>query len=224
MKLLIVEDEELIREELKELLNRYGYETSCLEHFEYAAEEILRSDVDLVLMDISLPYKDGIYLCKEIRKQSHVPIIMLTAKNTVMDEIISLNTGADDFIAKPYHPQLLLAHIEAVIQRVVEIRDNDTKMVWKGLGFDYAKGIIYNAEDQEQNEELTKNEIRMLRLLMENSGTIVSRDEIMEELWQSGEFVDENTLNVNMVRLRKKINSIGVTDFIETKRGLGYRI
>jgi len=149
-----------------------------------------------------------------------VPVIMLTAQNSEMEEVMSLKAGADDFVSKPYHPQVLLAHMEAVLKRSGAGNANQV-LRHRGLLFYPLSGMIeYNGK----KEELTRNELKILALFMKHPGEIVSRDEIMEELWQDGQFVDENTLNVNVVRLRKKLSELGLEDFLETKRGMGYRI
>jgi DNA-binding response OmpR family regulator len=220
MKIYIIEDDEAMCEELIKLLERYEYETAFCKDFQNVIENVVLHNPDLVLLDINLPYKDGYEICRELRTKMEVPIIMLTAQNSVMEEVMGLKTGADDFIAKPYHPQVLLAHIESVLKRVGVNRENSS-LCYQGVQLDLGSGkIVY----EKRNRELTKNEIRILQLVMRQPGQIVSREEIMEELWQSGQFIDENTLNVNIVRLRKKLSEIGLDDFVKTKRGMGYLI
>ena len=220
MKIAVIEDEADIRAELEKLLKRSGYDVFCVEDFTKTIEDMERENPNLILLDIHLPYKDGFCICREIREKMTNPIIMLTSQNSDFEEVMSLQAGADDFVGKPYNPQVLLAHIEAVLKRSGGITDS-TRITYHEVTLDSGRGIL---EYKGQQTELTKNEIRILNLLMKKSGEIVSRDEIMEELWQDGQFVDENTLNVNIMRLRKKLSETGLEDFLETKRGMGYRI
>ncbi len=219
-KILIIEDEHKIREELATLLQRYGYECIVIESFEGLLEQVLKAQADLILLDINLPYIDGYLVCKEIRKVSGTPIIVVTSRDSEMDELMSMNLGADDFITKPYHTQILLARISAILRRVYQNEETNT-LVYKELLLDLSQG---KARYQDQEIELTKNEMRILHLLIKNKDRIVTRDEIMNELWQSDEFVDDNTLTVNINRLRHKLENLGAKDYIMTKRGQGYRI
>lgn len=218
MKIFVIEDEETICEELIKFLGRYGYECKSSNDFQNIVEISLTSEADLILLDINLPYRDGFQICREIRKQSNVPIIVLTSRNTDLDELMSLNIGADDFITKPYNAQVLLARIQKIIERTYEVQANAI-LVHKGLTLNLLKATI-SYKDCEV--ELTKNELGILRLLMINKGNVIPRDAIIDALWQSEEFIDENTLNVNIVRLRKKLAKIGLPDYLETRRGLGY--
>lgn len=220
-RIMVVEDEEKIREELKNLLERYGYQVQALNDFHEAAGQIIAARPHLVLLDINLPEYDGYVLCRQIRQQSSVPIIMVTSRDSDVDELMSMNLGADDFITKPYHVQILLAHIQAILKRTYH-EDQGRLLEANGVLLDLGRGsAVYRG----QSVELTKNEMRILGLLMRKQGTIVSRDEIMTDLWQSEEFVDDNTLTVNINRLRRKLESIGVPqDYLSTKRGLGYMI
>ncbi len=220
-RIMVVEDEEKIREELKNLLERYGYQVQALNDFHEAAGQIIAARPHLVLLDINLPEYDGYVLCRQIRQQSSVPIIMVTSRDSDVDELMSMNLGADDFITKPYHIQILLAHIQAILKRTYH-EDQGRLLEANGVLLDLGRG---SAAYRGQSVELTKNEMRILGLLMRKQGTIVSRDEIMTDLWQSEEFVDDNTLTVNINRLRRKLESIGVPqDYLSTKRGLGYMI
>lgn len=220
MKIFVIEDEENIRNELIELLSKYGYECSTSNKFQTIAQIVLEADVDLILLDINLPYQDGYQVCRNVRKKSNVPIIVLTSRNNDFDELMSLNIGADDFISKPYNAQVLLAHIQAVLKRTYEVEENSV-LTHKGLELNLLKGKAYC---NGKSAELTKNELGILRLLIINKGNIIPRDEIINELWQNEQFIDENTLNVNIVRLRKKLADLGLKDYLETKRGLGYRV
>lgn len=218
MKIYIIEDEAAIRDELTQLLLKYGYDCESSDDFQAIGDKALISGADLVLLDITLPYQDGFQVCRNIRKQSNVPIIILTSRNTDFDELMGLNIGADDFISKPYNAQVLLARIQKILSRTYEVQSN-TLLIHKGLTLNVLKAtILFNG----QEKELTKNELGILRMLMINKGNIIPRDAIIDELWQSEEFIDENTLNVNIVRLRKKLAEIGLPDYLETKRGLGY--
>ena len=220
-RIMVVEDEEKLREELKNLLERYGYQVQALNDFHEAAGQIIAARPHLVLLDINLPEYDGYVLCRQIRQQSSVPIIMVTSRACDVDELMSMNLGADDFFTKPYHVQILLAHIQAILKRTYH-EDQGRLLEANGVLLDLGRGsAVYRG----QSVELTKNEMRILGLLMRKQGTIVSRDEIMTDLWQSEEFVDDNTLTVNINRLRRKLESIGVPqDYLSTKRGLGYMI
>lgn len=219
-KICIVEDDPKIREELTIFLSKNGYDVFSLLHFDKMKQEILQSQSDLVLLDINLPVVDGFYLCKEIRKESQIPIVIVTSKNTEIDELMSMNLGADDFVTKPYNTQILLARIESILKRVIPTHVSmQNRMEYRGVIIDIAKSIL---EVNQQVVELTKNELKILYYLMEKRGTIVSRDALMTYLWDSEMFVDDNTLTVNINRVRKKLEEFGVEDFIETRRGQGY--
>ena len=216
----IIEDTEIIREELGKLLLKYGYKTTLIIDFENVIEDVLKTNLDLILLDINLPYYDGYHICREIRKKSSVPIIIVTSRDSDMDEIMSMNLGADDFITKPYNTQILLARIEAILRRVNGVKNDSNILTYKNLKLDLSKGIIILEDGN--TLELTKNEIKILSYLMERKGEIVSRDDLMEYLWNSDYYVDDNTLSVNVTRIRKKLQEVGVKDIIETRRGLGY--
>lgn len=218
MKIFIVEDDISIRDELSNLLEKYGYISKTSDDFINIVDEILNFNSDLILLDVNLPHKDGYELCREIRLSSDVPIIMLTSKNTDLDELFSLNMGADDFITKPYNSQVLLARIERLLERTNKSQQSSI-LKYEGVELDLRKAKLKCDSD---SVELTSNELNILRLLMESGGNIITRDDIINELWQDGNFIDENTLNVNIVRLRKKLSEIGLDDFIKTKRGIGY--
>lgn len=218
-KILIVEDESKIREELASFLENNGYDILTIDNFENTLDDILKLDVDLILMDINIPGVNGMHLCKEIRKVKKVPIIIVTSRNTEMDELICMNFGADDFVTKPYNLQILLAHIEAVLKRS---EPNISHVLeYKEMKVNLSKGVI---EYNNQNILLTKNELSILAYLLENRGKVVSRDDLMSYLWDSEMFVDDNTLTVNITRLRKKLEELGFSDVIETRRGWGYII
>lgn len=218
-KILIVEDDEKLREELKIFLDRNGYDTVILDKFDNPVEDILKINPNLVLLDINLPYFDGEYICKELRKKSNVPIIMLTSRDNEIDELISLNYGADQYVTKPYNIQILLAKINGLLKRCKNSDATQTLIDCKEFVLDISKSIIENGNNK---IELTKNELKILHYLVMNRGKIVSRDEIMDYLWDSESFIDDNTLTVNIKRLRVKLEELGVKDIIETKRGQGY--
>ena len=219
MRILIVEDEVKIREELQSFLNNNVYETETIKRFENTLEEILNYDIDLILLDINIPNQNGMYLCKEIRKKNQTPIIIVTSRNNEMDELICMNYGADDFITKPYNPQILLAHVEAVLNRYKP--DLSQLITYKDIKLNVAKSVI---ETQKEEIELSKNELKIFTYLLNKRGTIVSRYDLMDYLWNSEVFVDDNTLTVNITRLRKKLEDIGLDNVIETRRGQGYII
>lgn len=218
-KIFIIEDDLKIQNELSLFLQRNGYKTQHSNDFKNIIQLALDSNSDLILLDINLPFNDGYFVCKEIRKVSQVPIIIVTSKNTELDELMSMNFGADDFITKPYNTQILLARVDSVLRRA-NISES-TILSYNGITLDLSKLTIAN---NNENIELTKNEIKILHILFENKGNVISRTELIEELWQSDEFVDDNTLTVNINRIRKKLESIGLYEFIKTKRGLGYII
>jgi len=220
VKIFVVEDETEICKELSVLLQKYGYAYESSTDFAHITDHILKAGADLVLLDINLPYQDGYTICREIRKQSDIPIIVLTSRNTDFDELMSLNIGADDFISKPYNAQVLIARIQKILKRTYEAQVNSV-LIHKGLTINLLKAA---ASYGDKEVELTKNELGILRLLVVNKGNVIPRDAIIDELWQSDEFIDENTLNVNIVRLRKKLSEIGAPDYLETKRGLGYKV
>ncbi len=218
-KILIVEDEEKIRKELQNFLNNNGYEATIITNFENTANQIIKANADLILLDINIPNQNGMYLCKEIRKQSKTPIIIVTSRNNEMDELLCMNYGADDFIAKPYNPQILLAHIEAVLKRLEP--NINAPITYKNIKVIPSKSTI---QTKDQEIELSKNELKILTYLLDKKGMIVSRYELMDYLWNSEVFVDDNTLTVNITRLRKKLEEIGLENVIETRRGQGYII
>lgn len=217
-KILVIEDHKPIRDELCGFLSRYGYEAKSLTKYETIIEDCIKEQADLILLDINLPVLDGYYICREIRSRSDVPIIVVTSRDSEMDELMSMNLGADDFVTKPYNTQILMARIESILRRSQKT-ETQNAIVCKGLR------VCLNdstAEYEGRKIELTKNEIRILYTLIKHQGSIVSRDELMEMLWQSNEFIDDNTLTVNVNRLRKRMESIGWKNQIHTKRGQGY--
>ena len=216
MKILIIEDEIELREELKVLLDENGYEGIILESFEHIKQDILSVNADLILLDIKIPYTNGQQLLKEIRKESDVPIIMVTSKNTEMDEVLSMSYGADDYITKPYNPVLLLLRIEAILKRVNKSNNN--------LSYNHVKVNLLKSTLEYEDKELllSKNEMSIFYFMLMNKGKIVSRDSIMNYLWGNDRFIDDNTLTVNINRLRKKLETIDLKGVIQTRREQGY--
>lgn len=219
-KIIIIEDTEIIRQELETFLTRYGYEVIAPTDFKNIMSIIEKEEPNLILLDINLPVFDGFYICREVRKTSQVPIIVVTSRDSDMDELMSMNLGADDFVTKPYNTQILLARINSVLKRVNQGNEgNQEVLIYNDLKLNLSNGTISCGDE---TLEITKNELRILYYLIKNQGNIVSREDLMDYLWRSNLFVDDNTLSVNVTRLRKKLEEIGVKDAIETRRGLGY--
>jgi DNA-binding response OmpR family regulator len=219
-RILIVEDNESIRAELSVFLGRNGYDVDAPDQFDDIVALAVAPETELVLLDINLPVYDGFFITREIRKQSQVPIIIVTSRDTEIDELIGMNLGADDFITKPYNTQILLARIASILRR------SDPALAGARLscgrfGLNYARSTLLVGETE---IELTRNELRILGSLCERRGAIVSREELMRALWEDDVFVDDNTLTVNINRLRGKLDEVGLTDVIETRRGQGYLI
>ena len=218
-KILIVEDDKKLREELKIFIEKHGYNVEMLEKFDNTIEDSLNVKPDLILLDINLPYVDGEYICKEIRKVSNVPIIIVTSRDNELDELLSINNGADQYVTKPYNIQILLAKIERLLKRSYNSNVGQDKINCGNFILNISKSTI---EKENNSLELTKNELKILYFLVLNKEKIVSKNEIMDYLWDSESFVDDNTLTVNINRLRTKLEEIGLQGIIETKRGLGY--
>lgn len=216
MQILIIEDDIELREELKILLEDNGYSAIILHSFENVKKDILNINPDLVLLDIKIPHINGQQILKAVRKESDVPIIMLTSKNTEVDEVLSMSYGADDYITKPYSPILLLLRIEALLKR---INKNNKNLTYRHVQINLLKSTI---ESKEQELLLSKNEITIFYFLLINKGEIVTRDEMMNYLWGNDRFIDDNTLTVNINRLRKKLEEIELSGVIETRREQGY--
>lgn len=216
MKILIIEDDFELSNELKILLDNNGYHGIILQDLQNALENIIKINPDLILLDIKLPYLNGQQLLKQIRKNSNVPVIMVTSKDSEIDEILAMSYGADDYITKPYNPTILLLHIEAIFKRLNKI---DNNLVYHGVNINLSKSTL-KKDDIELL--LSKNEMSIFYFLFMNQGKIVSRDEIMNYLWGTDKFIDDNTLTVNMTRLKKKLVQIGLINVIETRRDQGY--
>lgn len=218
-KIIIIEDDEIIREELKNFLSKYGYEIVAPTSFDNVVQFILNENASLVLLDINLPIFDGYYICRELRKKSDVPIIIVTSRDSDMDELMSMNLGADDFVTKPYNTQILLARIAALLKRSGSSTATSNILTYKDFQLNLSNATITY---KEKEIELTKNEVKILSYLINHKGEIVSRELLMEYLWSTDYFVDDSTLTVNITRLRKKLEEIGIENVIETRRGLGY--
>ena len=217
-KILIIEDDEKLREELKIFLNKNGYNAITLTTFDNTIQDILQTNPDLILLDINLPNTDGEYICKEIRKQSNMPIIIVTSRDNELDELLSINNGADHYITKPFNIQILLAKIGSLLRRTNMQEVND-KIDAKDFILNTSNNTI---EKDGKIIELTKNEYKIFKYLVQNRGKIVSREDIMECLWESENFIDDNTLTVNITRLRNKLEELELKELLETKRGRGY--
>jgi len=217
-KILIVEDDKDIAKELYSLLVNSNYKATILTDFKNAKKMILKENADLILLDINIPYLNGELLLKEIRTESNVPVIMVTSKASETDEVLSYSYGADDYVTKPYNPTILLLKIAALFKRC-DVSTND--IVYKDLTFDIGKGIIRN---DRYEETLTKNESIIFNLLLSNKDRIVTKDEIMTDLWNNDEYINDNALVVNISRLRAKLAKMGYKNIIETRKGIGYTI
>lgn len=215
----IVEDDAAIAGELARALEREGFCTAAAERFDRVVPDILAAAPDLVLLDLTLPGTDGQFIARDLREHSQVPIIVLTSRTTEIDEVMDMNLGADDFIPKPYRLRVLVARIQALLRRA----DGGaaTILSHNGLELDSARSV---ARANEREVELTKNECRILALLMSRAGQVVSRADIMRDLWESEAFIDDNTLTVNINRLRATLEKIGVANYLVTKRGQGYTV
>lgn len=218
-KILIVEDDKKLGEELEIFLNKNGYQAETLKTFNNTIKDVLDINPDLLLLDINLPFADGEYICKEIRKKSTMPIIIITSRDSELDELISINYGADHYITKPFNLQILLAKMSSILRRVQNIDENAEKIDAKDFILNISKSMI---EKDDKAIELTKNEYKILRFLVQNRDKIMSRDEIMKYLWDDDSFIDDNTLTVNVTRLRNKLEEVGLKELLETKRGQGY--
>jgi len=217
-KILIVEDDEKIRNELQIFLNNNGYDTVSLKNFNNTVEDILKINPSILLLDINLPGVNGEFVCKEIRKKSNMGIIIVTSQDNEIDELLSINYGADHYVTKPFNIQILLAKIASLIRRT-----NNNFIKDKIDAKDFILNISNSTIEKDGKIiELTKNEYKILKYLTENRGKIVSREDIMDSLWESESFIDDNTLSVNITRLRSKMEELNLKDLIETRRGQGY--
>lgn len=215
-KILIVEDDLSLAKQLQTLLLNNGYKALILNEFNDTINSIINSNSDLILLDINIPNLNGEYVLKEIRKTINTPVIMLTSKNTELDEVISISYGADDYITKPYNPTILLLRMEAIFKR---LNNNKETLEYRTIKLNPSKSVI---EVDDKEIDLSKNEMKILCYLINNKGKIVSRNEIIDYLWNTEEYIDDNTLTVNINRLRKKLTECKLEKYLETKRGQGY--
>lgn len=216
--ILIVEDEEIIRKELETLLKNSGYNVLSLNSFSNAKEDIINTKADLILLDINLPNINGEMLLKEIRKEINTPVIMVTSRNDEVDEVLSISYGADDYIIKPYNPTVLLLRIQNIFKRMENNRDD---LFYDDIIVNPQKGTL---DKNGKTLELTKNEMIIFTYLLRSRGKIVSRDNLMTDLWNNNEFINDNALTVNISRLRSKLQEFGLEGKIETRKGQGYKL
>lgn len=220
-RILLVEDDEVIAGTVSRHLKNWGYEIKTADDFRDILHTFAEFQPQLVLMDISLPFYNGFHWCSEIRRLSKVPILFLSSASDNMSIVMAVNMGGDDFVSKPFDMNVLTAKIQALLRRTYDFAGTSALMEHKGAILNISDATLtYN----DQRLELTKNEFRILQMLLENKGKIVSRDAIMTRLWENDDYVDENTLTVNITRLRRKLESIGLIQFITTKKGLGYTV
>ena len=218
-KLLIVEDDQVIAKAIQTHMEGWGYEAVCVDNFQEVLQIFIAQQPQLVLMDISLPFYNGYHWCDEIRMISKVPMIFISSASDNMNIVMAVNMGGDDFVAKPFDLNVLQAKIQALLRRTYDFAGDSHLMEHRGMIFDIGSGLVTYDGTQ---VELTKNEMGILRTLLEQKGKIVTRDKMMEKLWESDSFVDDNTLTVNVARLRKKLEEIGIRDMIKTRKGTGY--
>lgn len=219
--IFIVEDDKALSREIQMCLSKWGYNTHEAKKLDDITEEVLSVNPKLVLMDINLPFYDGFYWCNQIRNMLKVPIIFISSRDNDMDIVMSINMGADDYILKPFSTQVLVAKVQAILRRTYSYNNSLKSDIikYKDVTLNILESKIYFKDD---SIELSKNEFKIINILMNNQGNIVNRDTIIEALWDSEEFISENTLTVNINRLRKTLENIGLKDFIVTKKGQGY--
>jgi two-component system response regulator protein BraR/BceR len=220
-RILIVEDDETIAKMEKEYLEKWEYNVFCVSDFKNILNDVSEQKPDLILMDVQLPYYNGFYWCSEIRKFSKVPIMFVSSKNDEMNIVMAMDMGGDEFIEKPFSFPVLTAKINALLRRSYSFKGQINMLEHKNVRLNLLNAIVFYGEQQ---VELTKNEFKILQILMENAGEMVTREQIMQQLWEDDSFIDDNTLTVNVTRIRKKLRSIGVEEFIMTKKGIGYFI
>ena len=220
-KIMIVEDDEVIASAIQKHLETWNYEVDVIDDFEHVLEKYVQIQPELILLDISLPFYNGYHWCEQIRKISSVPIIFISSASENMNIVMAISMGADDFITKPFDFSVLTAKIQALLRRTYSFSKSMQVLTYKELVLNILDATI---SYQEQTIDLTKNELKILQILFEKSETFVSRDDLMMALWQSNEFIDDNTLSVNMNRLRKKLDDFHIEHLIQTKKGLGYKL
>ncbi|RXJ00644.1 DNA-binding response regulator [Anaerobacillus alkaliphilus] len=219
-KIALVEDDTELRSMIAKMLERYEYEVMNVEDFKNVLERLIELKPDVVLLDVNLPFVDGFHICKNLRNNSNVPIIMISARNTDADQILGVELGADDYVLKPFSVEVLHSKIKASIRRAYGYIAEKTSTVYGDFRLDYRTFTVSFIHNE---TELTKNEFKILKILVDKSNTIVSREDLLHELWDDVAFVDNNTLNVNISRIKTKLQDLGLTDVIQTKRGFGYK-
>ena len=221
IKVYVVEDDDVILNALKKFLQNWSYEVHVADDFSSVYEKFLKVNPDLVLLDVSLPFFNGYYWCEQIRKSSNVPIIFISSADENLNKIMAMNMGADDYITKPFDLELLLAKIKAILRRTFEYSESTNNISYKDVIIDRDRMLLKFA-----NEEisLSKNEYLILEMMFEYPEKVFRREEFMDKIWQTDEFIDDNTLTVNIMRLRKKLEDIGLENFIKTKKKVGYYI
>jgi len=220
-KILIIEDDLTIARTISEHLSQWGYDAAYVTDFRNVADQVLRAEPQLVLLDIALPFYNGFHWCGEIRKFSKVPIIFISSASDNMNIVMAMNMGGDDFIVKPFDLHVLTAKVGALLRRAYSFQGQVNILEHNGIVLNLGDATLTH---QGRKIELTKNEFRIIQILLENAGRVVSRDEMMQRLWESDQFIDDNTLTVNITRLRKKLAELGLEQWIVTKKGLGYLV
>lgn len=220
-KILIIEDEQEIREELEILLKNAGYEVEKITKFENVVNQVIEIKPHLILLDVNLPGKNGYEICTKIRSEIETPIIFVTSKNSALDELNGLTVGGDDYIEKPYNIPVLLTRISKILKRAYPEQKEQNEIEYKGIKLEILSGLV---KYQDKEIELTRNEFKILYYLFQNAGKIVQRLDIVEYMWDNQMYIDDNTLSVNITRIREKLAEIGIENLIETKRGQGYKI
>ena len=220
-RIFLIEDDPVIARTVRDYLERLGYAVACGQNFADLAPEFAAFDPQLVLLDLSLPYRNGYHWCAELRKLSRAPIIFLSSAADNMNIVMAMEMGGDDFIAKPFDLEVLSAKIRALLRRTYDFGAAAPLLECRGAVLDTGDNTL---SYEGQRLELTRNEYRILQVLLEHKGSTVSRDTLMRKLWETDSFVDENTLTVNMARLRRKLEGVGLKDFVRTKKGMGYLV
>jgi len=221
-KIMLIEDDSSLRNQVKDVLIGYGYEVYAVETFFDVEEQFKKYQPDLMILDINLPHFDGNYYCRVIRKYSKIPIVITSARNSDMDQILSIEVGADDYIVKPFSIQVLIVKINALMRRLYgdySSNELEKELVVKGIHLDNAS---FKVSYQNASKELSKNEYKLLKKFLLNADSVISRVDLLEELWDESSFVDDNTLTVNVTRVKSKLTEMGLEDMIKTKRGAGY--
>lgn len=220
-RVFIVEDDEGLRSEMETLIEGDGHAVLTIADFSDVAAAVVDAAPDLVLLDLSLPGVDGQAICRDLRKRCDIPIMVVTSRDNDLDELLAMSRGADDYMAKPFNPQILLVHVSALLRRASR-NENASELACAGVTLDRSRGVVSYGGVQ---SDMTRNELLLLHVLMSHAGDIVSRADLQEALWQSDEFIDDNTLTVNINRLRMTLSSVGVPEsFVQTKRGMGYLV